>query len=265
LKYRLVALDVDGTLIDSRHRITERTVKAIKSAASKGIIFIISTGRPIQSAIPMMEELGLDVPFITYNGAMVVMGKSGDILYEVCIEPGHAGEIYRLGEEYGTTIIVWSKNRLYVNRMDERAYFYGKQARTMPELLADPERIFRQGVIKILWYDEIESINRYVEEMKFKLKGDVNYHTSKPFYLEFVNNSVSKALALQKISEYYGIKRNEIIAIGDGYNDLSMIEYAGLGVAMANSEQEIKGRADYITLSNDEDGVAEVIEKFLLR
>lgn len=264
MKYRLVALDVDGTLIDNNNKITQKTKDAIQKASQKGIVITISTGRPIQATLPLLDELEIDMPFIAYNGAMVVLGKSGEILYDMSLEPGDAQEIYQLGLEYDTTIMVWSKNRLYVSRSDERARLYGKQARTAPELLTSPGTVFQRGVTKILWYDDVPTINRYVEEMSSRLKCDVNYHTSKPFYLEFVNKNVSKSLALQKIGEHYGISREEMIAIGDGFNDLSMIEYADLGVAMGNADVEIKNRADYVTLGNDEDGAAVVIEKFVL-
>ena len=100
MKYRLVALDVDGTLIDNNNKITQKTKDAIQKASQKGVIITISTGRPIQATLPLLDELEIDMPFIAYNGAMVVLGKSGEILYDMSLEPGDAQEIYQLGLEY---------------------------------------------------------------------------------------------------------------------------------------------------------------------
>jgi Cof subfamily protein (haloacid dehalogenase superfamily) len=115
----------------------------------------------------------------------------------------------------------------------------------------------------MLWYDDIERINSFERELHGKLGPSVNFHTSQPIYLEFVDRNASKAIALEKLGQYYNIKREEMIAVGDGFNDLSMIEYAGLGVAMENAPDEVKKAADFLTLSNEEDGVAFVIEKFI--
>lgn len=263
MAYRLIAVDVDGTLLDDNDRITSGTRMALKKAVENGTVLTICTGRPVQSARPLVEELGIDAPFITYNGAMVVKGLSGDIMYEQCLRPDDASMIYGLGQEYGTTVVVWSKNRLFANRLDDRAYAYGRQAKTQPELMKDPEKVFSDGATKILWYDSVKRVMQFQQQAGSRLDSNVNYHTSKPFYLEFVHSEASKAIALEHLGANYGINREEMIAVGDGHNDISMIKYAGLGVAMANAPDEVKQVADYITLSNNEDGLANVIEKFI--
>ncbi len=264
MAYRLIAVDVDGTLLDDRDSITSGTGEALNKAVKNGTVLTICTGRPVQSARPLVEELGIDAPFITYNGAMVVKGLSGDIMYERCLEHDDAGMIYNLGQEYGTTVVVWSKNRLYANRLDDRAYRYGRQARTQPELMKDTEEVFGKGASKVLWYDTVERITQFQQQVGSRLDSNVNYHTSKPFYLEFVHSEASKAIALEHLGAHYGISREEMIAVGDGHNDISMIKYAGLGVAMANAPDEVKNVADYVTLSNNDDGLAHVIEKFII-
>lgn len=148
--------------------------------------------------------------------------------------------------------------------MDERAAKYSELSGTPPIKYENIEELIGKGINKILWYDEVERINEFQKELQGKLSSTVNFHTSQPFFLEFVDVNASKAIALEKLGEYYGIKREEMIAIGDGFNDLSMIEYAGLGVAMENAPSEIKEAADFVTLSNEDDGVAYVIEKFIL-
>lgn len=267
MSYKLIAVDIDGTLLDSNGNLTNETIKAINTGLEKGMIFTISTGRPIQGVQPLIEKLGLvkDLPFITYNGAMLVMGKSGGILFECNMNSEDAGAIIDLGIKWGTTVMVWSNNQLFASELGEKAYKYSQISGVTPLLLEDTDKIIANGVTKILWYDKVETIEKYLGEVGKYLNQNVNFHTSQPYFLEFVDKRASKARAMEKLGEHFNIKQSEMIAVGDGLNDLSMIEYAGLGVAMENANDVVKEKADYITLSNDEDGVAHVINKFILK
>lgn len=264
MRYRLMAVDIDGTLLDSSNRLTEGNIKAIRLGVEKGLIFVISSGRSIQGVKWIVEELGMDIPLIAYNGAMVVLGMPAKILSEQRLSPLDAIKVFNIGESYGTTIIVWVDNKLYVNKMNDRAREYAGSNQIQPVLVDDINEIVKNGASKILWYDDEEMINKYNNEVGNYLGDTVVFHTSKPIFLEFVDRHASKALAMEKLGVYYGIAREEMIAVGDGFNDVSMIEYAGLGVAMANAPEQIKNLADYVTLSNDEDGVAHVIYKYVL-
>lgn len=264
MTYKLMAVDVDGTLLDSNSNLTEGTKKAIKLGVEKGLIFAISTGRPIQGVEHFNQILNLDLPFITYNGAMVVMGNSRKVLYEQKLSAQNAKEILELGRKYNTTVMIWADNKLFVTEINDRTNKYKEISKVEPILVKDVDKLIKNGATKILWYDEIEKIDKYQSEVGKYLDNRVNYHTSRPMFLEFVDINASKAIAMEKLGEYYGIKQSEMIAVGDGYNDLSMIEYAGLGVVMANAKDAIKEKADFVTLSNDEDGVAHVIYKFVL-
>ena len=264
MKYKLIAVDIDGTLLDSNGTITEVTKNAIKTAVDSGIVFVICSGRSIQGVEYLNSELSLDLPFITYNGAMIVMGKSKEVLYEQRLSQNDAEIIIELGKKYATTMIVWSDNKLYVSELNEKSFDYKKHANVEPVLKKNMEELAKNGITKILWYDDIEKIDYYEAAMGELLSDSVNYHTSKPMFLEFVDKNASKAIAMEKLGDHLGIKSCEMIAKGDGFNDLSMIEYAGLGVAMGNAKQAIKEKADYVTSSNDEDGVANVINKFIL-
>lgn len=259
-----MAVDIDGTLLDSKGNLTEATRKAITAGVEKGLIFTISTGRPIQGVEYLNRLLNLDLPYITYNGAMVITGKSKEILYEQKLSSEDATRIVRLGEKYGTTIVIWADNKLFATELNERVQKYKEISGVEPTVVKDLQQLADHGVTKILWYDEIDKIDRYQSEVGKYVGENVNFHTSRPMFLEFVDKKASKAIAMEKLGEHFGIKRSEMIAVGDGYNDLSMIEYAGLGVAMANAKDAIKEKADFITLSNDEDGVAHVINKFVL-
>lgn len=262
--YKLIAVDIDGTLLDSQKNLTAETFQAIHQAVQEGVIFTICTGRPIQGVEPLIAQLDLDLPFITYNGAVIVKGKSKEILSDLKMSAADVKTVMRLGERLGATNLLWVNNQLYAEPLNENAVRYSKISKTPPQPITDREALLAQGVTKVLWCDEVETINRWHEQVGPFLTPTINYHTSQPFLLEFVDHEVSKAKALARLGAFYGIKQAEMIAIGDGYNDLSMIKYAGLGVAMANAPEAIKAQADYVTLSNDENGVAHVIDRFVL-
>ena len=263
MAYKLMAVDIDGTLLNNNGQLTENNKNAIRQWVDKGLIFTIASGRPIQGVEKLNEILNLDVPFIPYNGAMVVLGKSKKVLYEQKLSRNDSRDIIRLGEKYNVTIIIWNDNRVYVPELNERVNNYKMAIGVEPVVIDNMEQLIENGVTKIIWYDEVEKIEQYQKEIGRYLGDNINFHPSRPYFMEFVDKNASKAIAMEKLGQYYGIKQSEMIAVGDGFNDLSMIEYAGLGVAMANSPDEIKEKADYITLSNEEDGVAHVIHKFI--
>lgn len=264
MKYKLLAVDVDGTLLNSNKEITPNTKARIHETIEKGVIFTISSGRPVQGVQLIINKLEVDIPVITYNGAMVITGESRKVIYSCTMKNEDVIQVERFGRERNTTIAIWSDNQLFVNRADERAAKYSELSGTEAKLYKNVEEVLVKGVNKILWYDEVERINAFQEELKNIINPTINFHTSQPFFLEFVDVNASKAIALEKLGKFYGINREEMIAVGDGFNDLSMIEYAGLGVAMENAPLEIKQAADFVTRSNDNDGVAFVIEKFIL-
>lgn len=264
IHYKLVAVDMDGTLLDSNGSISAKTIAAIKKAAEKNIIFTVSTGRPIQGVEKYSHALSLDVPFITYNGAMIVMGRSKDIIYQQNVESEDARSVLQLARQLGTTFIAWSNNQLYASVLNEQVHNYKQLSGVEPIKINDDEMLIKQGITKLLWINSPETLAHYQNILKDKLSDSISYYTSKPIFLEFVNSKVSKAVAMEKLGEHFGISRKEMIAVGDGYNDLSMIEYAGLGVAMENAPDEIRAKADFVTLSNDNDGIAYLLEKFVL-
>ncbi|NLM74091.1 MAG: HAD family phosphatase [Clostridiaceae bacterium] len=264
MAYKLMAVDIDGTLVNDNRELTEKTKTAIQKAVANGLIFTIATGRPISGVEHLIKELDIDLPFITYNGAMVVKGKSREIIYDRKLSAEDARIIIDLGIKSDASVMVWKNNQLYVTRMDMRVDSYKAIGRCEPVLIENIDETVEGGVSKVLWYHDTEAINTLKHTVGQYLSENVNYYTSMPWFLEFNDKSASKAIAIESLCQYYGIDKSETIAVGDGYNDLSMIEYAGLGVAMGNAPDEIKKRADYVTLTNNEDGVAHVIYKFIL-
>jgi len=264
MKYRLIATDMDGTLLTRDGRITRRTMAAISATREKGVVFTLSTGRPLQGVKKYIDLLELDCPVITYNGAVVAHSKTGEIIFSRNMDPAEARLVYNLAKDRNTMFILWSQNRLYASELSEKTEFYENITSTKAALIENFEQILTDGITKFLWYDDPDTLDKWIEEMAEEKFENTTFVKSRAYFLEFFSNKTSKAVAMEKLGEYYGVNCEEMIAIGDQTNDLPMIEYAGLGIAMGNAVEKVKAAADYITSSNEEDGVAKVIEKFIL-
>ena len=265
MNYKLLAVDMDGTLLNSKKEVTPETIKALLKAISQGVIVTACSGRPLQGLTKYSHLFTPDVPVVTYNGGMVVTAESQKVLFTKTLKPEAAIEIIKRGLSEGAIIIEWSDNTLYVSEMSEKTLWYAGLSGSKRQLMTDPELLAQKGIVKIIWMDEPE---RTVEHYKYAEASPVDGAravVSAPEFLEFMDEAVSKSEGLKTVAAYYGIKREEIIAIGDNFNDLDMIKYAGLGVAMGNAPDDIKAAADYVTLSNEEDGIKKVIEEFILK
>ena len=261
--YKLIAVDIDGTLLNSKGQLTERTVNAVKSLIKKGVYFVLSTGRPYQGITKFTDALGLEkMPYILYNGAMVMVG--GEMVYSLTIPKEVATQVSGEAHKRNSTQICWSNNRLYAEKDCEKVTLYKSISGVEPVIVKDLATLADQGITKFVWYDDKDSTARYFAEMEALMGDKVNVHPSRIDFLEFVNKNCSKAVAMQILMDKFDLYKAQTIAVGDGFNDLPMLEFAGLGVAMGNADQKVKDKCGYITSSCDEDGLAEFIEKNLL-
>ncbi|MBI9011733.1 MAG: HAD family phosphatase [Clostridiales bacterium] len=261
--YKLLALDIDGTLLDSEGHVSESTLEAIKRVQNKGVLVTISTGRPIQGVYKYIKMLDLKAPIITYNGAMIIDSEKDKVIYEQKLDRKDAKQIIDLGRVYDTTMVIWSNNKLYVNRLDDHVIAYQTLSGEAPIVINNYEEVYNQGITKIIWINEPDKLIQYQDEIKSVANESVTYCTSKPHYLEFFDHKVSKAKALAFIGRHCNIKKEEMMAIGDGNNDIEMIEYVGMGVAMGNATPLVKSVANYITSSNNNDGIFKALEKLI--
>lgn len=264
---RLVAMDLDDTLLRDDWTISSRTVKAIQKARAQGVVITLATGRMAISARPYAKQLGLDVPMIAYHGAMIQQVLSGDILFRRVIPSNIAADIVQEAAARGFHAQIYLKDRVisqqinYWSREYERvASVHVEQGELAMLLSQEPE-----GVEKILVMAEETELEHIANPLKKSFGEKVHITRSKPCYLEIMDISVNKGVALAALAKRLGITREEIMAIGDSFNDLEMIKYAGLGVAMGNARPEIKEQADLVTVTNEEDGVAEAIECYVLQ
>jgi len=256
---------MDGTLLNSNSAITERTRKAILAAMEKGVLFVPSTGRPFMGLKRYLVDFEGDLPLILFNGAMAITAKSNRVLYSQGLDFACAEVVFARGVEKGYPVIAWAGEVLFVNCENEETSIYQRITGAEVHVVSDMEPMRELGVTKMLWIIPPEDAKRLENEMLGILGDRINCHTSMPYLLEFVDAKASKGRALAAIGAAYGIDASEMIAVGDGYNDVSMLEYAGLGVAMGNAPEDIKNICQAVTLSNNEDGVARVIERYFLQ
>jgi len=263
MNYKLIASDVDGTLVNDNSELTERTRNAIIKAVDAGILFVTATGRPFSNIGIVNDLFDKDMPFIVFNGAAAYLGKSKKLLFEKFLDFEIAKEAYDMGEKRGIAQIVWTGPRLWTNRICERTSSYESFGTAKMSVISqfDDFKDMGEKVSKVLWIDDPATIKLLGLKMTEHFGDRLNCFSSMSHFLEFVGNDVSKGTALAEIGRLYGIDRSEMISVGDSFNDVSMLEYAGLGVAVENAPEKIKAICDHVTTSNNNDGVAEVIER----
>ena len=262
-KYKFIAIDIDGTLLNDEKVLLDKTKKDLHLAHEKGTIVCICTGRGYPAARPYIEQIGLNIPLILYNGSRVRMSYDDTILYNQIIEQNVATDVFNLINKYNGTCCFWKEDTLYFNKNDEYAVYYERLTKVKPNFVTEINDELFTNINKFIWFGDSEWLE-HVQNVILKGFSGVDYFKSQPKLLEIVPPNVNKGETLKKVCETYNIAQDEVIAIGDEENDISMILYAGLGVAMGNAKKSVKDSANYITLSNNENGVGEVIKKFIL-
>lgn len=263
---KLVAVDLDDTLLDPGLNISAKCLEAIRKVQDKGVLVTLATGRMFSSALPYARLLQVDVPLITYQGALVKNSLSGEVLYSKPV-PIHLGvEVMRFFCQSGVHYHCYFGDRLCMEALSEEGRQYADLAGVEPVILPDLiARAKHEASYKILAVVEDENaIVQMEKELKKRYESRLNITRSKSHFLEVMHPRATKGCALEVVAGHYGISRDDVMALGDSYNDLAMIEWAGLGIAMGNARDEVKRAADYVTYSNEEEGVAEALYKFVI-
>ncbi|WP_049804148.1 Cof-type HAD-IIB family hydrolase [Desulfosporosinus acidiphilus] len=263
---RLVAMDLDDTLLRDDWTISPRVVKAIQKAQEQKVKVTIATGRMPISTRPYALQLGIDVPVITYHGAMVQQVISGEILFRRVIPSALAKKIIGDVLERGMYAQIYLKNRVITSKLTELSEQYARISKVSIEEADLQETISQEpeGVEKILLMAEEAGLDQLTPFLDQRYGDKVHLTKSKPYFLEMTESTVNKGVALAALAERFNIAQEEVMAIGDSFNDLEMIKYAGVGVAMGNARKEIQEQANIVTATNQEDGVAEAIERYVL-
>ncbi|MBM7581559.1 Cof subfamily protein (haloacid dehalogenase superfamily) [Caldicoprobacter guelmensis] len=264
MKYRLVAIDLDDSLLNDDLSISQENLEAVRCTIEKGVKVTIATGRMFKSALPYVQQLGINVPVITYQGALVVNALSRDVLLHCPVPLDLSREIVKESKKNNIHLQVYIDDEYYFEEHNKYSDLYFKVSGIPGKAVGSLDDFLVKEPTKLIMIDEPENILKWMEYYREKFSGKLQVTISKAHYLEFTNIEATKGNAVKYLAEMYGIKPEEVIAIGDSFNDIPMLTYAGLGVAMGNAPEIVKSHADYVTYSNNENGVAYVLEKFVL-
>lgn len=263
MEIKLIASDMDDTLLNSSVQISERNARAIKSALAAGKIFLIATGRMYVSARPYAEKLGLDMPLVTYNGALVKGSASGEVFYEHKMKLETANEVLAYCKEKGYYVQLYVGDDILIKEVTDCSRMYTKISGIPTTPIGDALFHTDEAPYKILVMTGAEEFAEVWQQFAEKFKGKLDVTSSKDNFLELMEPGINKWEAVKSVAASYGVTPDEIMCIGDSNNDISMIANAGIGVAVANAKDNVKAHAKIVTASNNDDGVALVIESIL--
>lgn len=283
--FKLIALDIDGTLITSDHQLTDRTVRAIQEVKKAGIKVTLATGRQHCSAIPIARKIGINAPLISSDGSVIRDIYTGETeLFPLSLDI--AKDILKTAEDYkGFRVEVFLKdNKFHAGKSYRKlllkrflkfplpfslsgCYYFMRDFVFIPVInMGNIKRtieVLKESPAKVVVYGDPEELKSFKDTIAQKHNGNISMTSALVNCVDILNAGVSKARGIAHLSEELGIKQEEIITVGDNKNDIAMLQYAGLGVAMGNAVDEVKQKADYVTVSNNEEGLACFLEKLL--
>ena len=263
--YRLIAFDLDGTLLNDELVMSPRVRRALDQARERGIWLTLASGRGYPALRPWVDDLGWITPLICYQGAVVADAASGRAVFQLTFPKSQAVDLVAFACERHLELLLFADDVIYVeNKLRPDAYYdkwFGGAFQVVDDLLAATPAELSKFII----VGDGEDLDFLRPEVERRFGDHLQIVRSHRFFLEGLANEATKGNALAWLAARLGVAREETMAIGDSGNDRSMIAWAGLGVAVGNASDEAKSAADYIAPSVDEDGVAEVLERFCLR
>lgn len=266
--YEIIVLDLDGTLTNRDKVITPRTKAALMEAQRRGKKVVLASGRPTPGVLPLAEELEMKNYggyILSFNGGMIMNCATGEVVFSQLLPQEANRRIIELAEEHRVDFLTYEDDHIVTNNKENE---YGQKESWITHMpLVEKENLkdyLNFPVPKFLLLDDGDYLALVEPKVKAALGKNFSVYRSEPFFLEVLPKGIDKALSLARLLEVIGLTKEEMIACGDGYNDLSMIQFAGLGVAMENAVLSVRKVADYITDSNNDDGVGKVVEKFML-
>lgn len=278
MSIKVIIMDVDGTLTNSEKQISVKTKNALLRAQELGVRLVLASGRPTSGLTELGNELAMDKHhglFVSYNGSQVIDCMTNEILFNQAMTIAEAKSVLEHLKKFPRVRPMIDKDEyMYVNdvydcfieynNMDFNVIQYESRGGNFKLCEKEDLAAFVDFPLnKILTTSDPQYLQEHHEEMMAPFKESLNCIFTGPFYFEFTARGIDKAKALDTVLIPRGFKREEMIAFGDGHNDKTMLEYAGIAVAMGNAVPEVKAIADLVTLSNDEDGIAEALYQYL--
>lgn len=265
---KVLVLDIDGTLTNSQKEISPNTKRGIINIEERGHKVVLASGRPTPGMQRFAEELELEKYggyLLSFNGGRIINCRTGEIIFQKMLPPMVIPGIYRFASEHDCGLITYLGEQIILGtRMDEyiaiESRINGMEVKQVDNFV----KYIDFDINKCLVSAPPEQAEKYEKQLADKYSDILSIYRSEPFFIEIMPKNINKATSLDRMLSSVGLTRENAICCGDGFNDMTMIEYAGIGVAMGNAQQQLKEKADFVTGSNDEDGLVEVIEKYIL-
>ncbi len=259
---KAIALDLDGTLLNSRNEVSARTEYVLRQLATAGVQVILATGRPRMTSVPVIQKLGLTTPGVFLQGLNIHNGD-GSMRYQRLMEVETARQVAAFADSSTYTALVYNSYTIMTrarNALTDRMIQYHEP---LPEVVASLAALVGKVPInKFVFVDAPERVQQIRRELAAHVDGSATLLLSQPHLLEALPLGTSKGAGLKWLLDDMGIPMAQVMAVGDGENDVEMIEMAGIGVAMGNAPEHVRQVADYVTANNDEDGIAQAVEHF---
>jgi len=267
--YKMLCLDIDGTLLNSNHKISVRTKGAIKKLyEEKDIRVILVSARMPKGIVFLQKELGIKESIICYSGSLV-LDKDYNTISNQYIKFDQVKSIVEEAQKCNMHISLYKDDKWIVEKLDKWAQIEADITGIKPEFIQFDDSInlqeYKTGFNKVLLIGDENKVSEMYRMLNTKFAENLNVYPSKPTYLEIMNKNVSKTSAIKQLLDLYKIDKSEVIAIGDNFNDMDMLKFAKVGIAMGNAPNEVKEISDDVTLTNDENGIAEAINKYFYK
>lgn len=260
----MAAFDLDGTLLSSHHELSDENREALQALTENDVLVVLVSGRMHRSILPISEQIGLENPIISYNGGMVKHAITGEIYYHTPVSSADANEIVKDCKQQNLHLNFCWNDELYVAEKNEWSDLYELRTGVSATPVGDLNLMAEKTPTKLLIIHPAERLQPLLTRFKTKYADTLYVTQTQPEYIEFMNHNVTKGRALTALADQSNISIDSVVAFGDSYNDESLLKTAGFGVAMENAVEPIKTCADYITTSNDNNGVAKTIWDLIL-
>ena len=268
LSIKLLALDMDDTLLDQNLTISPENQRALTAAEELGVKLVLASGRAPEALTPFATILGMDQRpgyLIAYNGSQILASDTGEVEWEVKLGPALLAETWDLAAAFRQPIQTYSPQGILAS-VDNPGSRHDSQMTGMAWKVVDRAEFMSEPRVKVLLPNDPEALDPVEARFKEVFQGRANMYRSKPYFFEVMPREADKGFALERVATLHGFRQEEVMAIGDSWNDEGMLRWVGVGVAMANGAEVIRRLADWVTTrGHDEDGVAEAVDRFILK
>lgn len=265
--YKVIATDMDGTLLNSKSEISKENELEIINAQDKGIKFVLASGRPVEAMKKYAKQLKMDKYegyIVSFNGSQIVDCKTNETVYSEPLSKEDVKYLFDKAKKLKVTLITYVKEYIYTTEINEYSGIEAKITGMKVKKIDNIDEIINYDIMKFMYVDKPENIKKNLEIMKNEVGDKYFLAISNPHFLEIANKNVDKGKSLKKLCEILKVSVKDMITCGDSYNDVAMLKLDSLSVAAKNAPSDIKEICDYVSVTNDENILEDVIKKFII-